>query len=81
MEAASRLRVVFEPRAEPHATDLYAYDSVVDGVIGFEAVGETEIARYREDGFLLVRKAFGGAHVCGEKLVGFSQGTRPFLIS
>jgi len=63
MEAASRLRVVFEPRAEPHATDLYAYDSVVDGVIGFEAVGETEIARYREDGFLLVRKAFGDAEV------------------
>lgn len=63
MATTSRLRVVFEPRAEPHGPELYAYDSVVDGVQGFDSVGEAEIARYGEEGFLLVRGAFDSAEV------------------
>jgi len=63
MDTTSPLRVVFEPRAEPHAPDLYAYDAVVEGVEGFEAVGKAEFARYHEDGYLLVRRAFSGPEV------------------
>lgn len=63
MEPARRLRVVFEPRAEAHGSNLYEYDAVIEGVQGFEAVGDAEIARYREDGYLLVRGAFSDADV------------------
>ena len=38
--------------------DLYRYDGLADGVTGFDSVTERAIARFREQGYLVVHKAF-----------------------
>ena len=39
--------------------DLYRYDGLAEGVTGFDAVTEQEIAQFRERGYLVVHEAFG----------------------
>ena len=43
--------------------DLYRYDGLADGVTGFDAVTEAEAARFREQGWLVVHRAFGAGRV------------------
>ena len=45
------------PEAGP--ADLYRYDGLADGVTGFDAVTGAEVARFREQGWLVVHGAFG----------------------
>lgn len=47
----------------PHPPELYAYDTIAEGVAGFEAVTEAEIARYHEQGFLVIQDAFTQAEI------------------
>jgi phytanoyl-CoA hydroxylase len=48
-------RVFFEPRTPLHDPDLYAFERLEHGVPAAEAGLEATLARYREDGFLMVR--------------------------
>ncbi|MDQ2687920.1 MAG: phytanoyl-CoA dioxygenase family protein [Armatimonadota bacterium] len=43
--------------------DLYAPEALVEGVTGLDAVGEAEIVRYHDDGFLVVHGAFTASEV------------------
>ena len=48
-----------ETQASTPAPDgLYRYDGLADGVTGFDSVTEREIARFREQGYLVVHEAF-----------------------
>ena len=42
----------------PAPDGLYRYDGLADGVTGFDSVTEREIARFREQGYLVVHEAF-----------------------
>lgn len=44
--------------SEP-ALDLYRYERAASGVEAFEDVGPAEVTRFQEDGYLVVRRAFG----------------------
>lgn len=47
----------------PHPPELYAPEAVAEGVAGFKAVTETEIARYHEQGFLVIHSAYTQAEI------------------
>ena len=48
-----------ETQASTPAPDgLYRYDGLAEGVTGFDSVTEREIARFREQGYLVVHEAF-----------------------
>lgn len=48
-----------ETQASAPAPDgLYRYDGLAEGVAGFDSVTEREIARFREQGYLVVHEAF-----------------------
>ncbi|MDE2822587.1 MAG: hypothetical protein OXK79_03685, partial [Chloroflexota bacterium] len=48
-----------ETQASTPAPDgLYRYDALAEGVTGFDSVTEWEIARFREQGYLVVHEAF-----------------------
>jgi phytanoyl-CoA hydroxylase len=49
--------------SRPAPDGLYRYDGMADGVTGFGAVTEREIARFREQGYLVVHKAFAAGRV------------------
>lgn len=49
------VRVYFEPRIEPHAPELYAFEAVAEPVSPGFAGSAEGLAAWREDGFLLVR--------------------------
>jgi phytanoyl-CoA hydroxylase len=51
----SPVRVFFEPRIAPHAPELYAFETVAEGVDAAAAASPEALARYCEDGFLMVR--------------------------
>ncbi len=53
----------FDAEVGSHAPDLYDFSSLADGVEGFTAVGESQIARYHEQGFMVVRNAFTSTEV------------------
>lgn len=53
----------FDPEVAPHAEDLYAATSTAGGVKGFDAVGESQISGYHEQGFLVIHHAFTAAEV------------------
>jgi len=65
--------VVAEPKADELMFDygagaeypetLYQYGGLVSGVTGFDQVGPTEIARFHEQGYLVVHEAFDVAEV------------------
>ena len=44
--------------SRPAPDGLYRYDGLADGVTGFDSVTEREIARFREQGYLVVHEAF-----------------------
>ncbi len=44
--------------SRPAPDGLYGYDGLADGVTGFGSVTEQEIARFREQGYLVVHEAF-----------------------
>jgi phytanoyl-CoA hydroxylase len=49
--------------SRPAPDGLYRYDGMADGVTGFGAVTEREIARFREQGYLVVHEAFAAGRV------------------
>jgi phytanoyl-CoA hydroxylase len=53
----------FDTEVAPHAPDLYSFSATAEGVDGFDAVDEAQVARYREEGFLVVHHAFSPAEV------------------
>src|SRR5687768_16492907 len=55
METAQRSTLMVE--------DLYQYTDTASGVNGFAAVGDDEIATFREQGYLVVHNAFVAADV------------------
>ena len=44
--------------SRPAPDGLYRYDGLAEGVTGFDSVTEREIARFREQGYLVVHEAF-----------------------
>ena len=44
--------------SRPAPDGLYRYDGLAEGVTGFDAVTEREIAQFREQGYLVVHEAF-----------------------
>ena len=48
---------------ESGRADLYRYDGLADGVTGFDAVTDAEVSRFREQGWLVVHRAFGAGRV------------------
>jgi phytanoyl-CoA hydroxylase len=50
-------------RASIHPPELYAATAIATGVQGFAAVTESDIARYHEDGYLVVEAAFSDSEV------------------
>ncbi len=70
-----KIRVLFEPKTEPHAPDLYDFDGVVEGIDGFGSVGREALRQYHEDGFLLVRGAFSAVLVDAAKSCLLELGT------
>ena len=44
--------------SRPAPEGLYRYDGLAEGVTGFDSVTEREIARFREQGYLVVHEAF-----------------------
>jgi len=55
MPAESSLRVFFEPPIPAHDPALYAFERRAQGVPAADAAGAGALARYREEGFLLVQ--------------------------
>ncbi|MEP7269955.1 MAG: phytanoyl-CoA dioxygenase family protein [Acidobacteriota bacterium] len=53
----------FDTEVTPHAPELYAFSSIAESIEGFDAVDESQIARYHEQGFLAIRHAFTPAEV------------------
>ncbi|MFN0085260.1 MAG: phytanoyl-CoA dioxygenase family protein [Blastocatellia bacterium] len=51
-------QISFDIDVPEHAPDLYDYASTAETIDGLDAVDETQIDRYREQGFLAVRNAF-----------------------
>ncbi len=56
-------RVILETKVEDHDPHLYRADVVGTGVDGFAAVTDTAVARFHEQGYLLVRGLFTAAEV------------------
>jgi phytanoyl-CoA hydroxylase len=53
MSDAASVRVFFEPKIAAHPPELYRFDGIESGVDAGAA--ESELGRYRDDGFLMVR--------------------------
>ena len=49
--------------SRPAPDGLYRYDGLAEGVTGFDSVTEREIARFREQGYLVVHEAFAAGRV------------------
>ena len=55
-----QLRVVIEPRAEPHGAGLYDAQVSTAGYRGFASAESDGLQEYRSQGYLLIRRAFPG---------------------
>jgi ectoine hydroxylase-related dioxygenase (phytanoyl-CoA dioxygenase family) len=53
----------FDVEVESHAPELYRYAATAKGVTGFASVGEAELERYRQEGFLVIHQAYPPAEV------------------
>lgn len=53
----------FDGEVDPHAEELYDVSSIADGVEGFDAIDESQISRYHEQGYLVIHHAFTTAEV------------------
>ena len=53
MSSAGSVRVFFEPKIAAHPPELYRFDQIEHGIDA--AAAESELGRYREDGFLMAR--------------------------
>ncbi len=73
----SELRVVFEPEIPACDPELYRYQRVAEGINGFEAVNEQELARFRQRGYLVVHEAFSMARVEAARRELYRLGTSP----
>ena len=71
------LRVVFEPEIPDYDPALYRYQELAEGITGFEAVNEQELARFRQRGFLVVHGAFSMARVEAARRELYRLGTSP----
>lgn len=73
------MQLQFDPGAPPHDPHLYDCVGVADGVERLEDVDESAIARYREQGYLVIERAFGSEEVQAalEGLVGLILGKSP----
>jgi phytanoyl-CoA hydroxylase len=49
------IRVFFEPKVPLHDPELYAFERIDEGVAAEAVGGPAALARYRDDGFLMVR--------------------------
>ena len=69
----------FDVVAEMHAPELYQPHAVAQGVAHFSDIGPAEIARYHEQGYLVVHQAFTGGEVqqAIAGLVDLIMGRRP----
>jgi phytanoyl-CoA hydroxylase len=69
----------YDTEVGPHAPDLYDFAAVAEGVKGFDAVTECELAHYQEQGFLVVHDAFTPEEVrdAADGLVGLVAGQNP----
>ncbi len=63
-----RLRVVLEPKAQPHDPQLYQADETTDYVEGFAAFSEKDLQNYEERGFLVIRGGLTPAEVEAAKV-------------
>jgi hypothetical protein len=50
--------ILDDGESEAYAPDLYHFDGVADYVADFASIGEDEIARFHEQGYLAVERAF-----------------------
>lgn len=71
------LRVVFEPEVPAYDPELYRNQGVAEGITGFEAVDEKELARFRQRGYLVVHQAFSMARVEAARQDLYRLGTSP----
>ena len=71
------LRVVFEPQIPAYDPELYRYQRVAEGIAGFEAVDEKELARFRQRGYLVVHEAFSMTRVEAARQELYRLGTSP----
>ncbi len=75
--SSPELRVVYEPEIPAYDPDLYRYQTVAEGITGFEAVNQEELARFRQRGYLVVHQAFSTARVEAAKRELYRLGTSP----
>jgi phytanoyl-CoA hydroxylase len=52
------MQVIFEPKVEKHAPDLYHAHRTASKTPGLEAVDADAVQRYQDDGFLVVERAY-----------------------
>ena len=63
MSPSQSVKVFFEPRIVPHDPALYAFDRTDEGVSPDAAAADEALARYRDQGFLMVRGLLTPAEV------------------
>jgi len=71
------LRVVLEPEIPDYDPELYRYQRLAEGITGFEAVNEEEMARFRKRGYLVVHGAFSTTRVQAARQELYRLGTSP----
>jgi len=71
------LRVVLEPEIPDYDPELYRYQRLAEGITGFEAVNEEELARFRKRGYLVVHGAFSTTRVQAARQELYRLGTSP----
>lgn len=72
--------LTFDPGTDSDEVDyLYPSDAAADGVDGFAAVTDEEIARFHEQGYLVIHNAFNGPEVAAalEGLLDLIEGKNP----
>ncbi len=69
----------YDTEVGPHAPGLYDFVALAEGVNGFDAVTEHEIAQYYENGFLVIHQAFTPEEVQSavDGLIGLVEGRNP----
>lgn len=64
---AKAIRVILEPKIDSHLPELYTADEFTDYVENWNAVDDKALARYEEEGFLVVRGGLNAAEVAQAK--------------
>lgn len=56
-------RIYDDGKTDDYAPDLYHYDGIADGVQGFDSITDEDLARFYEQGYLVVHDAFDAQEV------------------